>query len=70
MEYNDAYKYADAVFSKRFELLPTQYPWNASEIAMVNNTQVWGLVSPFTDYARKLMISKIFAKPLEEIRAI
>jgi hypothetical protein len=70
MTYHDAYNYADAVFSQRFELLPTNYKWNATEIGMVNNTQIWALINPFTDEARKLMISKLFEKPLNEIRSL
>ena len=70
MKYSDAYNYADAVYSSRFEQLPTNYDWNSTEIGEVNNTQVWALINPFTDQARKLMISKLFEKPINEIKKL
>ena len=68
MTFHDAYDYADAVFSTQFELLPTNYNWNASETGIVNMTQIPVLVRPFDGEARKLMISKQLQKSMDDIR--
>ena len=70
MTFHEAYGYADAIYSTRFELIPTNYNWNSTEIGIVNDTQVPVLVNPYTDQARKLMISRQFLKPMDDIRDI
>jgi len=60
MTFHDAYDFADYIYSTRFELLETKYNWNATEIGIVNQTQIPVLVEPFTDHARYLSISKQF----------
>jgi len=68
MTFFDAYLYSDAVFSQRFEGIPQVVNWTDEQISMVNNTQLYGLVLPFTSKARKLMISKLLEKGISDIQ--
>ena len=70
MTYHDAYQYADAVYSERFEGLITNTEWTPDQIGMVNTTQLYALTLPFPDYDRKLWISKVYEKPIREIQSL
>jgi len=49
MTFNDAYKYSDSIFSQRFELdIPQKVNWTEAQIAMINTTQIWGLLEGYT----------------------
>ena len=70
MKFNDAYKYADAVYSERFEGIEQTVDWTENDIYMVNNTQKYSLLRGFTDESRKLFVSKLLFKPLNEMDAL
>ena len=67
MTYHNAYGYADAVYSSRFEGIESVANWTEEQIGMVNTTQLYALILPYPDDARKLWISKIYEKPIQEI---
>lgn len=64
MTYIDAYNYADAIYSQRFEGIPQKVNWTEEQIAMINMTQIWALLDPLTPEARKLMVSKLLQVPM------
>ena len=68
MTYHDAYMYSDAVESGLFEGNPTKHNWTQPEIDLLSLTQKSCLTLPFTAKARKLLISKLFSKPVEEVK--
>lgn len=68
MTYYDAYMYSDAVYSMRFEGIPTKATYSDYEIGLVNTTQIYGLMNPMTTKARKLFNSKILERPLYDLK--
>ena len=64
LTYIQAYGYADTLFAQLFEGLPQAVDWTPEEIAMINTTQIYALVDPFTHKARKRWISKILLWPM------
>mmetsp|Transcript_16335 Transcript_16335/g.27633 ORF Transcript_16335/g.27633 Transcript_16335/m.27633 type:complete len:385 (-) Transcript_16335:45-1199(-) len=70
MTYYGASRYADALFSERFEGVRQKRDWTEEEEFKINNTLKYQLLNPFTSYARKLMISKLLEKPIMEIEAL
>ena len=67
MTYSDAYIFADALYSEMFEGIPQKIHWNKTQRFWINNTQVYGLVNPLTDEARKRYISKIYLSPMNDL---
>jgi hypothetical protein len=72
MTFNEAYHYADLVFSQRFEGIKSKLvDWNETGILYVNQTQKYGLTRPISDndgnYTRKLYISKIMRASLAQM---
>mmetsp|Transcript_6187 Transcript_6187/g.10014 ORF Transcript_6187/g.10014 Transcript_6187/m.10014 type:complete len:212 (+) Transcript_6187:627-1262(+) len=70
MTFFNAYNYADAIYSQRFEGLPQVVNWTDDQIYMINTTQIYALLNPFTDYARKLFVSKQLERAMYEITDI
>lgn len=67
MTYNDAYKYADAIFSQIFEGYSQKIAWNDTQLLYINTTQIWALMSPLTDEARHRYISKLYMHPINKL---
>lgn len=71
MTFNDAYKYSDSIFSQRFELdIPQKVKWTDNQIAMINTTQIWGLLEGYTPLARKLAMSFIMDTPMNNLQKL
>lgn len=68
MTFWDAYLYADAVTSKVFEGIQLKARYNATELYLVNTTQIYGLINTLTAKSRRLFVSKILERPLNEIK--
>jgi hypothetical protein len=68
MTFNDAYELSDAIISEKFQTGKTRIELTQQEIDWVNITQKYGLTLPYTEEARKLLISKLFEQSLNLIQ--
>ena len=67
MTFYQAYTYSDAIFSQRFEGIPQVIDWTPEQIEMINTTQIYYLLDPYTPKARKLFVSKLLESVMYEI---
>jgi len=70
MTFSDAYVYADAIYSQRFEQIPQTVDWTPEQIALINTTQIYALLEPYTPKARKLFISKLLETPMRNLKTL
>lgn len=70
MTFHEAYDFTDVIYSVRFEGDQTVYNYTAEQIGMINTTQIYVLLDPLTDEARRLMIAKLFFEPISNLVAL
>ena len=58
LDFYDFEPYGDAALAELFEGIKTPYVFNETEIFKLREVQSAILLRPYTDYGRKLMISK------------
>ena len=70
MEYYWANRFADYIFSERFEGIPQEIDWTGDQIRMINDTFKYALINPLNDLARRVWVSRILETPLREIETL
>jgi len=63
-------KLCDTVKSRVFEGLPLNHNFTDDEFSLMDQMHLAVLVRPFTKYAQRLYLSKMFDKPLERMNQI